>query len=82
MSLDEMLLSVYYLYEKSPKKCRELETVIEELQTCFTIEEFPKKGGHKLLRACGTRFIAHKVAALDRLIDRFGAHLNHLTVLK
>ena len=81
VSIDEMLLRVYYLYEKSPKKCRELETVIEELQACFTVEEFPKKGGHKPLRACGTRFVAHKVAALDRLVDRFGAYLNHLTLL-
>ena len=55
--------------------------VIEELQACFTTEEFPKKGGHKPLRACGTRFVVHKVAALDRLIDRFGAYLNHLTML-
>ena len=30
-SIDEMLLRVYFLYEKSPKKFRELETVIEEL---------------------------------------------------
>ena len=80
-SVDEMLLRVYFLYEKSPKKCRELETVIEELQACLTRAEFPKKGGHKPLRACGTRFIAHKVAALDRLLDRFGAYLNHLTTL-
>ena len=80
-SMNEMLLRVYFLYEKSPKKCRELEVVIEELQACFTHTEFPKKGGHKPLRACGTRFVAHKVAALDRLIDRFGAYLSHLTNL-
>ena len=81
VAIDEMLLRVYYLYEKSPKKCRDLETVIEELQCCLTTEEFPTKGGHKPVRACGTRFIAHKVAALDRLIDRYGAYLNHLTAL-
>ena len=80
-TVDEMLLLVYFLYEKSPKKCRELETVIEELQACFTHTEFPKKGGHKPLRACRTRFVAHKVAALSRLIDRFGAYLSHLTNL-
>ena len=51
------------------------------MRNCFTVEEFPKKGGHKPLRACGTHFVAHKVAALDRLIDRFGAYLNHLTML-
>ena len=77
-SIDEMFLRVYYLYEKSPKKCRELETVIEELQACFTHTEFPTKSGHKPLRACGTRFVPHKVAALDRLIDHFGPYLSHL----
>ena len=38
-------------------------------------------GGVRPLRACGTRFIAHKVCALERIIDRFGAHLNHLVAL-
>ena len=33
------------------------------------------------MRACGTQFVAHKVAALGRLIDRFGAYLSHLTAL-
>ena len=47
----------------------------------MSIEEFPKKGGHKPLRACGTRFVSHKVDALDRLVDHFGAYLNHLTML-
>ena len=45
------------------------------------IQSSPQRGGHKPLRACGTRFVAHKVAALDRLIDRFGAYLGHLTNL-
>ena len=80
-SVDEMLLQVYYLYEKSPKKCRELETVVEELKCCIAPGEFPQHGGHKPLRACGTRFVAHKFAALERLVDRLGAYLSHLTVL-
>ena len=63
------------------KKCYELKTIIEELQACFNNVEFPKKGGQKPLRACGTRFVAHKVAALDRLLDCFGAYLSHLTML-
>ena len=43
--------------------------------------QMPRKGGTRPLRACGTRFVAHKVAALTRLIDRHGAYLNHLTML-
>ena len=41
----------------------------------------PTKGGVRPLRACGTRFIAHKVSALTRLVDRFGAYLSHLIAL-
>lgn len=29
-TIDELLLQVYYLYEKSPKKCCELEAVLQE----------------------------------------------------
>ena len=39
--IDEMLLRLYYLYEKSPKKCRELEDVVSELKEVY---EFPKTG--------------------------------------
>ena len=80
-SVDEMLLQVYYLYEKSPKKSRELETVVEELKFCIAPGEFPQHGGNKPLHACGTQFVAHKFAALDRLVDRLGAYLSHLTML-
>ena len=30
--IDEMLLRLYYIYEKSPKKCRELEEIVNDLQ--------------------------------------------------
>ena len=80
-AIDELLLQVYFLYEKSPKKCRRVEEVVEELKGCLQPTEMPKKGGTRPLRACGTRFVAHKVAALGRLVDRFGAYLSHLTVM-
>ena len=31
--IDEFLLRLYYLYEKSPNKCRELEDLITDLRT-------------------------------------------------
>ena len=34
-SIDDMLTRLYYLYGKSPKKCRELESVITDLKQCF-----------------------------------------------
>ena len=66
-AIDELLLQVYYMYENSPKKCRELEVVVEELRACLEPSELPSSGGTRPLRACGTLFIAHKVAALGRV---------------
>ena len=80
-TIDELLLRMYYLYEKSPKKCRALETIVEELKACLEPSEISKKGGSRPLRACGTRFVAHKVAALERMVERFGAYLAHLVAM-
>ena len=79
--VDDMLLRIYYLYENSPQKCAELDGVISELKYCLEPSDLPTKGGNRPLRACGTRFIAHKVAALQRIIDRLGAYLSHLSAL-
>ena len=70
-----------YIYDKSPKKCQELEVVVEELKSCLNPVEMPKQEGIWPLPACGTRFIAHKVASLGRLIDRFGGYRSHLAAL-
>lgn len=35
VQVDELLLRLYYLYEKSPKKCVELDEVISELKQCL-----------------------------------------------
>ena len=43
-----------------------------ELKACFEPTDMPTGG---------TRFVAHKVATLERLINRFGAYLNHLAIL-
>ena len=40
-SIEEMLLRVYYLYDKSPKKARELVSIVNELKEVF---EFPHGG--------------------------------------
>ena len=80
-TIDDLLLRMYYLYEKSPKKCRALDDIILELKSCFEESEVPLKGGIRPIRACGTRFIAHKVAALERMIDRFGAYLTHFVAM-
>ena len=75
--IEEMLLRLYYLYEKSPKKSKELREVVEDLKIVF---EFPK-GGNLPVRAQGSRWITHKRKALQRVVDRYGAYINHLITL-
>ena len=48
--VDEMLLRLYYLYEKSPKKCRELEDIIVVLKDCLCFDD----AGVKPVRASGS----------------------------
>lgn len=42
-------MQVYYVYEKSPKKCRELQDVVEELKACLEPAELPSNGGDRPL---------------------------------
>ena len=44
--VDDTLLRVYYLYEKSQKKCLELNEVVNELKQCLEPTELPVEGGH------------------------------------
>ena len=81
LAVDEMLLRLYFLYEKSPKKCRELKDIVEAMASFVDENEFPSSGGNKPLRACGTRFIAHKVSAMHGMVERYGAYLAHITSL-
>ncbi len=77
LCIEEMLLRLYYLYEKSPQKIRELEGIVCDLKDVF---ELPF-GGNVPVRACGSRWITHKRNALLRVVDRYGAYINHLTTL-
>ena len=76
-SIDEMLLRLYYLYEKSPKKCRELEGIVTDLKECFESDE----GGIRPVRASGTRWVSHKLSAMKRILSKYGAYITHLTTL-
>lgn len=75
--IDDMLLRLYYLYEKSPKKCRELSDLINDLKEVF---QFPD-GGNLPMRAHGSRWITYKRKALQRVVDRYGAYMSHLATL-
>ena len=72
-----MLIKLYYLYKKSPKKCRELTEMISDLQDCLVFDD----GGKKPVRASGTRWIAHELSAMKYIISKYGAYTNHLAVL-
>ena len=50
------LASLYYLYEKSSKKLRELKVLHERLKEIYEFEDNQVKPH----RATGTRWIAHK----------------------
>jgi len=75
--IEEMLLRLYYLYEKSPKKVRELKCIAEDLKEVFDF----KGNGCLPVRAQGSRWLNHKRKALQRIIDKFGAYLSHLSAL-
>ena len=70
-------MRLYYLYEKSPKKCCELIDVVVDLKEVFA---FPKSGDLPV-RVQGSRWISHKRKALQRVVDWYGAYINHLSAL-
>ena len=65
--INEMLLNIYLLYEKSSKKLSQLGELVEKLKDLY---EFTS-GGIKPKRSCGTRWIAHKISAMKVLIDKW-----------
>ena len=75
--IEEMLLRLYFLYEKSPKKTRELQEIADDLKEVY---ELPK-GGNNPVRSQGSRWINHKRKALQRVVDRYGVYITHLTTL-
>ena len=72
--ITDMLLRLYYLYSKSPKK---LNDIISDLGKVF---EMPK-GGDAPIRSQGSHWISHKRQALQRVIDHYDAYICHLTAL-
>ena len=76
-AIENLLLHLYYLYEKSPKKSRDLAAIIEDLKDIFS---FPK-GGNLPVRCQGTRWVSHKRKALQQVLDRYRAYIAHLIAL-
>ena len=76
-AVSEMLLRLYLLYQKSPKRSHELMEIADDLREVF---ELPK-GGDLPVRSCGTRWISHKRKALQRVLDCYGVYIHHLTTV-
>ena len=72
--VDNMLLRIYYLYYESPKKLRELRDIYDLMRETTEFDS----DGVRPYRACGTRWIAHKLKAMERIFDKFGLYISHL----
>lgn len=64
------------MYENSPKKCRELSDLMNDLKE--VVFEFPEGGDHLPMRAHGSHWISYKKKTF---VDRYGAYLKHLAKL-
>ena len=73
----EVLLCLYYLYAKSPKKSREKANIVEDLKEVWELSG----RGDLPVRSEGSLWSNHKCKALQRLVDRYGAFLNHMIAL-
>ena len=67
------LQNLYYLYEKSSIKLRELKNLHTILKGVYEFENDQVKPH----RASGTRWIAQKLIALENMLDRFGLYMQH-----
>ena len=65
-----MLMHVYYIYKKSPKKCRELEEIVTSLKQCLDDGDIPDKGNKPIW-----------LVALDSLITKLQPRIDLLIVL-
>ena len=63
--VDTSLMHLFYLYKKSSKKHREGQFEMYS-------------AGVRPLKATGTRWIDHKIAAMGRVIEKFSVYTQHL----
>ena len=65
------------MYEKSPKKVRELKDIVEDLHEVFSYQ------GSNCIPVCsqGSCWLTHKRKAFQKVVDQHGAYINHLIAL-
>ena len=66
-----MLLKVFYLYRKSPKRLRKLKMFGEIYE-----QSIPKP-----YKSYGTKWIAHKVKAIEIVVNNYCIYIKHLESL-
>ena len=76
-SIDDMLLKLYYLYEKSAIKYRELSDIVNDLKQFLKFDD----NGVKPIRASRTKWVTHKLSAMKRILSKYGAYTHHLAAL-
>ena len=72
--LEQVLVSLFYLYKKSSKKLHELKLLASALKEIYVFENnstCPEK-------ASGTRWIDNKMKAMGKLNGEFGVNAAHL----
>ena len=69
--IDEMLMKFYYLYQKSPKRLRELKRIAEAWE-----KSVPKPS-----KSYGTRWIDHKLTSMKIMLENYGAYISHVESL-
>ena len=72
--IEKCLMNLYYRYEKSSKKTQEIRNLHDTFKEILEFEN----GVMKPHRASRTHWIAHKVTALDNMIDKLGMYLAHM----
>ena len=72
--VDEMLLHSYYLYQKAPKKLRQLRELFEMYRGAMDY----LSDSCKPKKASGTRCISHKLGAMKTVLDKWGLYIQHL----
>ena len=70
-------MHLLYLYKKSSKKHGELKNFYHLLQGQFEMDS----AGVRPLKAIGTRCIDHKIAALGRVIEKFGLYTHNICII-
>ena len=67
------MTNLFYLYEKSSKKLRELRKLHKVLAEVYVFEN----GRVKPSKCSGTRWITHLLRSMSGLVDKFGLYLQH-----